>query len=279
MLSAMFSRLRRSLILVKDIQKWQAVTNDCLSVNSKRCKSFYKHKPWPNDWLPFKWERPEDVPGYFVTDDPPSTEGMPKYDPNRLQPKFEAIEELKNAPEDVRKLFTIGNLPRREVLDLIVSEVQKQFQRHVYDDYSPEIKVVRYTLKIRNLRDILRQHPNSARFKRLVVEFNGKRKRWLKILYRTDKERYDRLVEELNLMHTPSPPGFSETERLERKRELRRLTAQYCENIRKEKLNAYHEKLKSEQVKFEKEKEETEQWIAETLKKFDLKDPRCGEIV
>lgn len=50
-------------------------------------------------------------------------------------------------------------------------------------------------------------------------------------------------------------------ERVERKKSLRRLTSQWCEKVRTEKLAEYRNKLNSEKDEFLKEKLESLKWI------------------
>lgn len=60
---------------------------------------------WPNDWLPFVWTRPEKKAGYVVTGD--REHGIPPYDPATLKLHYDVSKELQNAPEIVRRQFTL----------------------------------------------------------------------------------------------------------------------------------------------------------------------------
>lgn len=60
-------------------------------------------------------------------------------------------------------------------------------------------------------------------------------------------------------------------ERVERKKSLRRLTTQWCDKVRADKLTEYRNKLNSEKEKFLKEKLETLEWA----KKEEIE---CGVV-
>lgn len=87
-----------------------------------------------------------------------------------------------------------------------------------------------------------------------------KRKKMLKELYYTDKERFDFVVNQLKISY--SPPKLGEMPIIPtRKGELRRLTREYCDQIKDQKIELYHKKLIEEQKQFETNKVEIENWI------------------
>lgn len=67
------------------------------------------------------------------------------------------------------------------------------------------------------------------------------------------------------LDHELTEPGVGLI-RIERKDQLRKLTKKYCEDLKREKLEAYHAKLLKEQEKFVKEKAEISRWISDEEK-------------
>lgn len=70
----------------------------------------------------------------------------------------------------------------------------------------------------------------------------------------------------LDIEHTPCGPGPLIIYKIKRRDELKRLTEDYAENLRKQKLDDYHNKLKDEQKSFLEEKEKTRKWIEDELR-------------
>lgn len=133
--------------------------------------------------------------------------------------------------------------------------------------------MARYTSTIRSLVEIIKyQHPNDATSKQAIVRSRRLRDKYLNMLWRNDRERYQIVKEKLNIDYTPGLPGEQKNPPIHRKATLRVLTTQYCDNIRKEKLESYHEELKAKQEQFLKEKEETLKWIQQQMKKFHIKE-------
>jgi small subunit ribosomal protein S15 len=91
----------------------------------------------------------------------------------------------------------------------------------------------------------------------------------LKDLYYTDIKRFNFVTQKLKISYTPPKLGEMPIKPT-RKGELRRLTREYCEKIKDEKLEAYHKKLIEEQNEFLKQKEEIEKWIKEEEKYLGL---------
>jgi len=105
--------------------------------------------------------------------------------------------------------------------------------------------------------------------KKLIKEYIEKRQKYLRILRKTDGERFDWLTETLKLDYIPHPDfKFRKTN----KDRIRFLTQSYCEQIRMTKLQEYKERLKTQQNIFAKEREEKLKFIAEEEKALGLTD-------
>lgn len=245
--------------------------NSSCTIITKRFVRSGRWKSWPNDWLPFTWKRPEQQPGYFDTGD--TVEGIPA-------PKKEdfvnhatqlAVQECKsmNLSEEILRLFTNEFAKRQQ-------KVHCKIEQNVYglsgglDSTTLAGGIVRMTYRIRNSRDNIRKHPNDVLSKIMTNWWSGKRLKRLVQLYKMDRQEFDRIVKELQLDLPQFGYDHKLFERIERKRELRRLTDEYCAKIKKERLEAYEKELKAEQQAFLRRKAETEQWIESEMQKLKL---------
>jgi len=78
-------------------------------------------------------------------------------------------------------------------------EIFKKFGRHEGDTGSPEVQIALLTLRINNLTDHLKQFKKDFASRRGLFKLVGERRKLLTYLKETDKERYERIVKELNL--------------------------------------------------------------------------------
>ena len=131
-------------------------------------------------------------------------------------------------------------------------------------------KVVNYTHKIRKGRQILREDPNHVGQKILVNRWNTKRLKYLIELRRFDKIEYENLLAKLKVDEPLLVMGEVKHNRIERKKELRRLTKEYCDKIIDKRMNDYHQKLKEQQKIYENDKKEFEKWMIEKMNEFKI---------
>lgn len=237
-------------------------------VRNKRSK---KRLYWPTDWLPFTWEFPEKPIAIFNTGDPEERLDT-RVKPDQVFKKgYEFLEERNDVPDSVKFLFRLSNSRRREITSYINEDRTAGLRRHQFDTDSHEYRIAYYTSRIRHLKEVVKHElPNDVRSKVRINNTMGKRNRFLNQLYRMNRERYYAVVNELKIDHKTTVPGLAQNPRLFRKGVLRSMTAEYCEKIRKERLEAYHEELKQQQPAFEKEKKETLAWIDEMKEKYQI---------
>lgn len=148
-------------------------------------------------------------------------------------------------------------------------------------------------MNVRNLRPDLRKAPTVSTnkyslilhrsnprlflmqqvlFKILINHNHLKRNKHLNELYKLDRPTYERLKEKLAVEFEPQKPFSQLNSNFERKRDIRRVTAEYCKDIKDKKIDAFKEKLKNEQKTFAAEKEEKLKWISEQMKKFNISE-------
>lgn len=131
-------------------------------------------------------------------------------------------------------------------------------------------RIVNYTYQIRKGRQILRDQPNNVHQKILVNKWATKRLKYLIELNKFDGELYRKLLHELEVEEPHLVMGEYRLQRIERKRELRRLTKEYCDEIVQRRMQAYHNQLKEQQKLFEKEKDEFNEWMLNTMKELKI---------
>jgi len=217
-------------------------------------------------FLPFYWEKPEPTPGFFNGGDLET--GIPQHDPATFKSRvYELSKELKDAPEPVRRLYTLELARRKEITDWFLEETTSEYRRHVFffDVSSLEYRIAHLTVRIRSNQEIIKPLWRHSYLRAMVNGKIFKRNSFLIRLYYLDREAYHRICKSLNINHRIPKLGEIELP-IFRKRELRRITKEYCEKMRADKLNKYHEHLKQEQAIFEEERRKIMEWIEQQEK-------------
>ncbi|MBP8613211.1 MAG: 30S ribosomal protein S15 [Candidatus Atribacteria bacterium] len=78
-------------------------------------------------------------------------------------------------------------------------EIFKKFGRHEGDTGSPEVQIAILTFRIENLTQHLQQYKKDYSSRRGLYKLVGERRKLLNYLKETDRERYERIIKELNL--------------------------------------------------------------------------------
>ncbi|XP_054715099.1 28S ribosomal protein S15, mitochondrial-like [Uloborus diversus] len=212
----------------------------------------------PVDWLPFHWRR---RPMFNIFKQSGDLILKNPIDPACPKPDFELSEELKTAPEDVKKIFSLETASRHEAEEAYRRSLLKRVQRHPFDFTSLEVKIALRTIRIRSLFLNSEIFPKEIRLNRVILPMViNRRNRDLKVLRQIDHERFSWLCKELQIYYNPPTLG-KKLERYCKKWDLRRLTKLYHDSLIQKKKNAYHEELKKQQKDFLKEKAETLAWI------------------
>lgn len=107
--------------------------------------------------------------------------------------------------------------------------------------------MARLTALIRRYQSHMEVHPRDKMIKVRLKEMIDKRKKFLKYLRRWDYPRFEWILEKLDLVYKPPPAKFHW---ITRKESLQKLTDSYCENIKNERLEAYHKELQEQQIPF-----------------------------
>lgn len=109
------------------------------------------------------------------------------------------------------------------------------------------LSVAKMTATIRRYQEHMDSHPRDKMIKVRLKELIDKRKKFLKYLRRWDYPRFEWILEKLDLVYKPPPTHFHW---ITRKESLQKLSDTYCENIKDERLEAYHKQLQEQQIPF-----------------------------
>ena len=77
--------------------------------------------------------------------------------------------------------------------------LMEKFATHKWDTGSPEVQVAILTTRIENLKAHLEAHKKDNHSRRWIMLMVAKRRKLLNYLKRKDTERYDSIVDKLNI--------------------------------------------------------------------------------
>ncbi|KAL0818328.1 hypothetical protein ABMA28_008810 [Loxostege sticticalis] len=204
-----------------------------------------------------KWVRPEYVPSY-KPEKSGDLEPISSFPPDTLGKDYALSEEIKDAPEAVKKIFSIAHLGQKEYNVLVKNDLMERVKRHKYDDHTSESRIARITGHIRCLQLTMEKYPKNVKAKQTCQELIDRRKQLLKFLRQYDYKKFEWILEKLNIEYKGHPETYN---KLSRKESLRKLTEMHCDDIRNKKLNDYRNLLESQQGPFLKEKLEALKFI------------------
>lgn len=205
--------------------------------------------------LHIKWVRPEKIACW----DPKKSGDLSPLEPlDMTKPplEYQDSEELKTANEYVRKVFSCDFMGRRYATQLVRQQLIDKVKSNNLDFTSCEVQIASMTSNIRNLQEHYKLAPRDKNSRVALKEIIDKRKKRLKHLRTWDYKKFEWLLENLDLKYHPHPPY----ERVERKKSLRRLTSQWCDEVKSKKLAEYRNELDNEKEIFLKHKLETLEW-------------------
>ncbi|XP_059051598.1 small ribosomal subunit protein uS15m [Achroia grisella] len=223
-----------------------------------------------------KWVRPAYVPAY-KPEKSGDLENIANIPQGALGKDYALSDEIKDAPESVKKIFSVAHLGQKEYNALVTKDLIDRVRRHNYDENTAETRIARLTGHIRCLQETMEKYPKNVKAKQTVQELIDKRKKMLKYLRQYDYKKFEWLLEKLNIEYKGHPDTFH---KLSRKESLRKLTEMHCEDIRNKKLTDYRNLLESQQGPFLSSKlealkfiksEQTELQLAVTVSDQDIK--------
>ncbi|KAM3963967.1 28S ribosomal protein S15, mitochondrial [Aphomia sociella] len=223
-----------------------------------------------------EWTRPAYVPAYKA-EKSGDLEGIPEVPRSALGKDYALSDEIKDASEAVKKIFSVAHLGQKEYNALVTKELIERVRRHKYDENTAETRIARITGHIRCLQQTMEQYPKNVKAKQTVQELIDKRKKLLNFLRQYDYKKYEWLLEKLNIEFKAYPETLH---KLSRRESLRKLTEMHCDDIRNKKLSEFRNLLESQQGPFLKskvealkfiKKEQTELGLQVTVSDQDIK--------
>ncbi|CAG2057609.1 unnamed protein product [Timema podura] len=228
--------------------------------------------------LKIKWIRPEKIP----CQKPEKSGDLQKIgdvDSKGFPLQFSDSQELLDADEMVKKMFSLGFLPRKYSTQVLRHEMVCTVQRHHLDFGSMESRIASMTSIIRNWQELYEQFPRNKKLNVRLKELIDKRKKFLKYLRRWDYKRYEWLLSKLDVVYHPPPNEFR---RVTRKESLCKLTDKYCNDLKEQRLKQYKATLESQQIEFLRDKIKLAIQIRtgtdKSLKEHSAALLRCGVV-
>jgi len=81
----------------------------------------------------------------------------------------------------------------------IKKEIIGKFRRHEDDTGSPEVQIAILTKRIESLNEHFKKHKKDFNSRRGFLKLIGRRRKLLRYLQQTDPEKYQKVINELNL--------------------------------------------------------------------------------
>ncbi|KAI8037646.1 28S ribosomal protein S15, mitochondrial [Drosophila gunungcola] len=219
--------------------------NKLLNVAQAVPRQFVREYAFKSD-LKIKWVRPEKI-ACFKPEKSGDLAKLPPLKADELLLEYRDCKELEKADESVKAQFKLRNNASYLTTQFYRDEMVKEVQRHAQDYGSMEAKLAKMTAVIRRYQEHMDAHPRDKMIKVRLKELIDKRKKFLKYLRRWDYPRFEWILEKLELVYKPPPTHFHW---ITRKESLQKLTDTYCENLKEERLEAYHKQLQAQQIPF-----------------------------
>ncbi|KAL3883758.1 hypothetical protein ACJMK2_029990 [Sinanodonta woodiana] len=187
--------------------------------------------------------------------------------PTEILWKYREIKELQNAPESVRRLFTIEYASGREKLQHRHMMAQERMDKVVEPDEFLEPSIVRASVIVRNMIPHIIKFRHDKRNKRLLVEHIQRRRKLLKYLKKQDYERFIWLLKDLKVRFI-NIPLFNKRE--SRRDKIKRLAKEESLALKNKKIEALKQQLAEEHSKFQEQKKQIMDKIEKDIAEFSL---------
>lgn len=209
--------------------------------------------------------------------------GLPQIDVSQPRYEYKHVEELKTAPESVKKIFSVEYGERKDLTKVWKRTMIESVNKHKFDDSSLQSKIAWTTAMIRQwtalVDSMLAKNPKKPTWltHRLLLMINFRRK-LLRLLRQQDEAGFEHVINELKIAyHVPKQPEHVKTRKAwsehqlkiriekEKEKKLDLLHKSFMEN-RDEKVAIIEKKLNDLDIE--------EKNIHKRLRELDIVDGR-----
>jgi len=196
---------------------------------------------------------------------------LPKVQPLTLKSKYQEVQALKDAPDAVKKIFSVEYGERYDLTDVWKKIITEKVQPNPLDEKcSLESRIARKTANIRQktmLLESMTQKPGWLRkYIRLAVE---KRRKYLRLLRYQDEDSFENVLSQLKIAyHVSAMP--EDLPKHTRKGWVENIVKQKCELIKEEKLRRYHATLKKDHESFMQKREKSIKELTEEMDRLKV---------
>lgn len=144
----------------------------------------------------------------YVPEERRTTTQLDDLDLSEIRPQYKHVKTLENAPEDVRKLFSLRFGPRDDLLEAKLQQYAETLQRHKNDYDSLEMRIAAFTIKIRAAQEVYAKcYTYHKKIRSKLPYMVGLRNSYLEQLRLSRYERYWLVMKTLDLAYY-SPPTY-----------------------------------------------------------------------
>uniref|UniRef100_A0A0N5BSW2 Small ribosomal subunit protein uS15m n=1 Tax=Strongyloides papillosus TaxID=174720 RepID=A0A0N5BSW2_STREA len=143
--------------------------------------------------------------------------GLPQVDTSQLRYAYRHVDELRDAPESVKRIFSIEYGERRDLSGAWKRTLIDSVNKHKFDDSSLQVKIAWTTTVIRSWTSLvdmfMAKNPKKPVWitHRLYLMINYRRK-LLRLLREQDEAEFERVIEELKIAyHVQKQPEHIKT--------------------------------------------------------------------
>ncbi|KHJ84838.1 hypothetical protein OESDEN_15443, partial [Oesophagostomum dentatum] len=188
--------------------------------------------------------------------------GLPDLDLSAPRAPYKGLDVLNDAPESVKKIFSIGFGTRRDLSSEWKAQLIGKVNQHALDNSSLEMKIAWMTALIRHwsllVEDISKETPKKPTWltHRIWLVINWRRK-FLRLLRERDEEAFEKVIKELKIAyHVQKQPEHVKTRKAWAEAQLRARVEQEKERRLEELHQSYIKQRQEKSEEMEKRKAE-----------------------
>ncbi|CAI2318786.1 unnamed protein product [Caenorhabditis sp. 36 PRJEB53466] len=206
--------------------------------------------------------------------------GLPRIEKTKIRAKYDDLDVLSNAPEAVKKIFSVEMATRRELSQEWKESLIKSVRQHSLDESSLEMKIAWLTALIRHWSLLVNDIGQETKKKptwlthRIWLVINERRKA-LRILREQNESAFERTISALKISyHVPKQPQHVKTRKAWAEAQLKLRV----ENEKEKRLEELHEKYDKEVEEHKRETQEKRKALNDELDKLAAEMRRIDVI-